>query len=197
MIDSLDVVINAIGNGGVIGGCENLCAYLPTRLEAGVCDVLCLYVGIEEFVRVINSSDPDPIFMCEEIGICPISTNSSAHITSVVVDPLTGVKGTTFFINMSFTITSEIGTGYMQMWAVPPNTPFADGLGEDAYMIEVPAGDYKASFELPTSDNQVDWLYGVYNCSVWLCEGYCDSIHKDQYVLDDRQNLLFTLTKKD
>eukprot|EP01116_Phalansterium_solitarium_P003759 TRINITY_DN14580_c0_g1_i1.p1 TRINITY_DN14580_c0_g1~~TRINITY_DN14580_c0_g1_i1.p1 ORF type:complete len:257 (+),score=103.52 TRINITY_DN14580_c0_g1_i1:140-910(+) len=196
MIQFLDTFFDAIGNGGIIGGCEQLCGYVPLESEWAVCSAICMYVGIEEMVKFINVTDPDPVYMCEAINICPVSDTAAARINSVVVDPTTGPLGTTFYINMSFSIINETGTGYMQMWAVPPKTPYDDGLGEEAFLIEVPPGDYKVSFSLPTSDTQVDWLLGTYNCSVWLCEGYCDSIHKHQYVLATQGNLLFTVTKK-
>lgn len=197
MAQVLDAFWDAVGNGGIIGGCEQLCGYLPRESEWVACSAICIYAGIEEMVRVLNSTDPDPVYMCEEINICPISDTAAAAIESVVVDPPTGPLGTTFYINMSFAIINTTGTGFMQMWAVPPNTPYEDGLGEEAFLIELGPGQYKVSFSLPTSDKQVEWPYGVYNCSVWLCEGYCDSIHKHQYVMASQQNLLFTLTKKD
>jgi len=196
MIQSLDAFVDAIGNGGVIGGCEKLCGFLPKEIEFGVCSAICIFAGVEELVRVINTTDPDPIYVCEEINICPISDTSAAKIDVVTVNPTIGKLGTTFFINMTFTIINETGTGVLQMWAVPPNTPFDDGLGEEGYMIELPPGNYRVSFELPTSDGNVDWLYGTYNCSVWLCEGYCDSIHKHQYLLAMQGDIYFTIEKK-
>lgn len=196
MIQALDSFVDAIGNGGVIGGCEKLCGYLPKEIEFGICSAICIYAGVEELVKVINVTDPDPVYVCEAINICPETDTAAARINSVVVDPTTGPLGTTFYINMSFTIINATGTGVLQMWAVPPNTPYDDGLGESGFLIEVPPGDYKVSFELPTSDKSVDWLLGTYNCSVWLCEGYCDSIHKHQYQLAHQDNLYFTVTKK-
>jgi len=197
MIQSLDTLVDAIANGGVIGGCEKLCGFLPKEVEFAVCSAICIFAGVEELVRVLNTTDPDPIYVCEEINICPISDNSAASIDSVIVEPSSGPLRTTFWINMTFTVINATGTGVLMMWAVPPNTPFDDGLGEEGYMIETPPGTYRADFEIPTSDGNEDWVFGTYNCSVWLCEGYCDSIHKHQYIMAMEGDLYFTITKKD
>jgi len=194
MIQGLDILVNALANGGVIGGCEGLCSYLPTRVEAGLCDAICIYAGVEEFVKLLNSTDPDPIFMCESIGICPVSDTAAASIISVVVGPASAPLGSTFYINMTFAILNETGTGTLEMWAVPPNTPYDDGFGEEGLMIQTPPGTYQVSFQIDTKGG--DFVYGTYNCSVWLCEGYCDSIHKHQYPLAHQTNLEFTIVKK-
>jgi len=196
MIQGLDAFVDAIGNGGVIGGCEDLCGRLPRESEFVVCSALCIYVGVEELVKAINVSDPDPIYVCEEIKVCPISDTAAAAILSEVVAPTTGPLGTNFWINVTFQIINETGTGTIEMWCVPPGTPYDDGLGEEGLLINLPAGMYEANFELPTSDKQVQWPLGTYNSSVWICEGYCDSIHKHQYPLAHVSDLLFTVTKK-
>jgi len=197
MIQGLDILVDAIANGGVIADCEKLCGYLPKESEFVVCAGICIYVGVEVLVRALNVTDPDPIFACEEIGICPISDTAAGQFTSVVVAPPVGPLGTTFWINTTFQIINQTGTGFLQMWCVPPGTPFADGLGEDGYLIDLVPGFYAANFQLPTSDKQVNWPLGLYNSSVWLCEGYCASIHKHQYPLDHRGNLVFTVTQKE
>jgi hypothetical protein len=40
--------------GGVIGSCGELCGYLNNEIEATVCDLICDYVGVEEFVNLIQ-----------------------------------------------------------------------------------------------------------------------------------------------
>eukprot|EP01116_Phalansterium_solitarium_P004878 TRINITY_DN1607_c0_g1_i1.p1 TRINITY_DN1607_c0_g1~~TRINITY_DN1607_c0_g1_i1.p1 ORF type:complete len:258 (-),score=99.52 TRINITY_DN1607_c0_g1_i1:4-777(-) len=195
MLDALETLWDAIGNVGILGGCEKVCGYLPKESEWVACTAICMYAGIDELARVLNTTDPDPVYVCEEINICPVSDTAAAKITDVVVDPTTAPMGTTFYVNMSFSIVNATGTGLVMLWAVPPETPFEDGLSEYAYLIETPPGDYKVAFNLPTSEKGVDWLYGVYNCSVYLCEGYCNSIHKHQYLLDERFNLLFNVTQ--
>jgi hypothetical protein len=59
----------------VLGGCSDLCSYLPTQLEATVCNLLCDVVGIEAFIDLVTDADPDPIWLCEEVDVCPISDN--------------------------------------------------------------------------------------------------------------------------
>lgn len=77
---------------GVLGGCSDLCGLLPNQVEATVCDLVCAVVGIEGFIdlvegafRILSSAqtaqltfvvvdaDPDPIWICEEVDVCPIN----------------------------------------------------------------------------------------------------------------------------
>lgn len=41
-------------DGGVIGGCADLCAFLGNPVEAGVCDLVCDVFGIEEFIKLVQ-----------------------------------------------------------------------------------------------------------------------------------------------
>eukprot|EP01116_Phalansterium_solitarium_P021107 TRINITY_DN6450_c0_g1_i1.p2 TRINITY_DN6450_c0_g1~~TRINITY_DN6450_c0_g1_i1.p2 ORF type:complete len:253 (-),score=95.12 TRINITY_DN6450_c0_g1_i1:89-847(-) len=197
MIGALDAFVNAIGNGGILGGCSQLCGYVPLQSEYYVCQALCDAVGIEELIRVLNSTDPDPIYACEEIKVCPISDTAAAKITDVVVDPITAPFGATFWVNMSFTILNTTGTAIVQIWTIPPHSDGKSDISETGFLVETPPGDYRVSFEYATKGDSSQFWPGVYNSTLFLCEGYCASagIHKHQYMLDQRQNVLFTITK--
>lgn len=43
---------------GVVGGCEELCQLLEEKVHSQlaevVCDILCDYVGIKEFIKIIE-----------------------------------------------------------------------------------------------------------------------------------------------
>jgi len=194
MIDSMEILLDAIANGGIIGGCNDLCGYLPKRAEFLVCDALCDYAGIEEFVRALNKTDPDPIFVCEEINVCPKSANSSARITQVSVSPADGPEGTIFDFEMTINVTSALGTGVADLTIVPPgkSLPFSF----DLLLVAVPDGVYPINFKIQaTPSESEDWPVGQYNGTLSICEGFCDSIHKYQYILDHKW-LLFNITKK-
>lgn len=198
MIQALDVLVNAIANGGVIGGCQDLCGYLPDRVEAYACSALCVTVGVEELVKALNGTDPDPIYACEAIGICPTTDTARANITSYVVDPKVAPMGSTFYVNMTFTIFNTTGTAIVQIWTIPPNSHGKADISETGLLIETPPGDYRVSFEYDTKGDSSQFWPGVYNSTLWLCEGYCASagIHPHQYILDQRDSVLFEITKK-
>lgn len=51
---AIDQLLNIIVNVGVLGSCGALCSYLPNKIEATVCNLLCDYVGIDEFVKIVE-----------------------------------------------------------------------------------------------------------------------------------------------
>jgi hypothetical protein len=38
----------------VIGGCADLCGYLPNQVEQAACDLICDYFGIEGFMKLLQ-----------------------------------------------------------------------------------------------------------------------------------------------
>ena len=54
MTETIDQLLNAIANGGVIGGCTELCENLNGRIEEEVCNVLCDIIGIEAFIKLVR-----------------------------------------------------------------------------------------------------------------------------------------------
>jgi len=54
MDQSINILLNIILNAGVIGSCEALCSYMPNQIEATICNLLCDYVGITEFIKIIE-----------------------------------------------------------------------------------------------------------------------------------------------
>ena len=36
------------------------------QIEDTVCDLLCDYVGITEFIKIIQEADPDPVYICQK-----------------------------------------------------------------------------------------------------------------------------------
>merc|ERR1712100_499616 len=121
MGDALNDLEQIIVNAGVVGSCSELCSLLPNELESTICDLLCSYVGIDLFIKLIQDVDPDPIWICEEIDVCPTAANASGNVTSLAVSPTQGPSGTTFDIDVVFQITSAIGTGSLEFIVAPPS----------------------------------------------------------------------------
>merc|ERR1712166_515216 len=67
----LNILLNEILNVGVVGGCNKLCSGLKKKGSQTVCNLICDVVGMKTFVKVLNSTDLDPIYFCEELGACP------------------------------------------------------------------------------------------------------------------------------
>jgi hypothetical protein len=62
MVDAINILLNAILNGPLLGECADLCGYLPLQIEAEVCNALCDIVGLEAFIKIITLADIDPIW---------------------------------------------------------------------------------------------------------------------------------------
>ena len=71
----IDGVLDVILEYGVIGSCSALCNLVINKTESEFIGVLCLLgcniYGIQEFVKLIESADLDPIYYCEVIKLCP------------------------------------------------------------------------------------------------------------------------------
>ena len=62
---SIDYLLNAILNEGVVSTCEQLCAYVPGAVEEQVCTMVCDVAGVAGFVKAVNEADLDGIHLCE------------------------------------------------------------------------------------------------------------------------------------
>jgi len=175
MNDAINDLLQAILNGGVLGGCNGLCSYLSEQFEAAACNLICDYVGIQAFIEAINVTDPDPIYACQEIELCPIVNNGAAKIISAVVDPLKGPTGTNFNFTFEYDVTSPTGPGLIAVNVFPPDAfPF----GESEFTEGQSVGGYGIEFSLstqPSEDEPFD--AGVYQVQFAVCEGDCTTDH--------------------
>eukprot|EP01130_Rhizamoeba_saxonica_P000596 TRINITY_DN10559_c0_g1_i1.p1 TRINITY_DN10559_c0_g1~~TRINITY_DN10559_c0_g1_i1.p1 ORF type:complete len:238 (+),score=57.60 TRINITY_DN10559_c0_g1_i1:35-748(+) len=178
---AINQLLNIILNVGVLGSCGSLCGMLPNQLEQVVCNLACDYVGIEAFVDLINYEDPDPIYICEEVTMCPIKDNAAGKINSVTITPAVGHQGDTFTIVVDFTITNATGTGELAVDVFPPEGfPFGDG----ELMVQTPPGRYGAKLQFEAKPNQEEpFMPGTYTVEAALCEGSCGSIHPHSYLM--------------
>jgi len=183
MVQAINELLNIILNGGVLGSCSALCALLPNDVEAEVCDVLCTIAGIEAFIKLINVTDPDPLWICMELDqTCPINDNAKANITSLVVKPPSAPAGSNFTIEMIWKVTNTIGTGEVEFVVIPPDAmPFGDG----GLIVWQTPGIYggELDFSAEASENE-PFNAGTYYVQGALCEGSCGSIHDHSFTLD-------------
>ena len=193
MSESLNELINIILNVGVLGSCSDLCGLLQNQAEAEICNLVCDIVGVEAFVDLLQDADPDPIWLCEELTVCPINDNAAAQITAASVSPSSGPTGTTFNINVQYTVTNQIGTGELALLVTPPDAmPFGDG----ALLVAVPPGQYGGSFQLQAQPSEQEpFDAGQYLVTLALCEGSCGSTHSHSFLLS-AMNTTFTITSQ-
>jgi len=176
MGQAVNEILNIIANVGVIGGCAKVCSYLPNQLEATICDLLCSAVGIDAFVHLVEDADPDPIWICQSLRVCPSSTNGSAVINSFTVTPASGPAETVFHFAVEYNITGDIGTGEI---AFTCNTVDGNQLGTGSILVQPALGVYSVDIRLDTKPNQNEgWLPGVYLNEFDVCSGGCGSKHE-------------------
>lgn len=193
----LNELVNIIANAGVIGGCADLCELLEEEVKVNsslvevVCDLLCDYVGIEAFIKLIDKADLDPIYYCELLKLCPINDNGDAKITSLTVSPPNVPKGSTFHINMQFQTMNGTGTGEIDLLI-----DTADGIpvGQNQLIEPLQAGMYNVTWNVdakrdpncdPTQQICETWEVGAYKANVAICNGECGSKHPHSQLYDN------------
>jgi hypothetical protein len=173
--ESINELIEAILNGGVLGGCGTVCGVLQNEIEATVCNLLCDYVGIEAFADALNMTDPDPIYVCQVIDFCPEVKNGSVTISDGNVDPAKGPQGTTFNLILEYTVKVATGPGYL---VVNVNCPDGQPVGDGQFIEGQPPGKYQITWQLQAQPSeQESYQAGVYQVEMAVCEGDCTTSH--------------------
>lgn len=71
----VSTVLNIILQGGVVDTCGHLCDLVAQDTGSGllgfICTMGCDFLGLEEFVNLIQEADINPIYYCEKMNICP------------------------------------------------------------------------------------------------------------------------------
>jgi len=192
MTDAINDLLESILNGGVIGGCNELCATLSNSIESAACNFICDYVGIEAFVDAINMTDPDPIYACQEIDLCPIVTGGAATMNSVTASPKSGPTGTNFNVTMIYTVTAATGPGYL---VVDINCPDGNSLGGSVFSEGQAPGKYGMVWEIGTQPSEQEAFGpGSYQAIVGVCEGDCTTDHPNGGVYAAGQTV-FSITQ--
>ena len=72
---SINILLNLILDSGIIGTCGTLCQALADKTGSqalgAVCDIVCDFLGIDEFIKLLDKADLDPIWYCEIAKLCP------------------------------------------------------------------------------------------------------------------------------
>jgi len=173
----INELLNAILNGGVIGSCDALCQVVPNPALSFVCQVVCDYVGITAFIDAINITDPDPIFICQEIDICSVVENGAVSITSAFSTPQSGSLGTTFTIGMNYKVINATGPGLLSIVILPPDSGFP--MSDAEFTDGQTPGEYQISWQIEAlpSENE-PFSSGVYKVGLAVCAGDCSTVHR-------------------
>lgn len=168
---ALDFLLNYVLNVGVVGGCAEICAYAEkvtgSKLVGVVCNALCDIAGIEEFIKIIEEADLDPIWYCELLHACEIFDQGDANITSFTVNPPRGPQGdfiiTANWYSNNGTGTGEIYLGIKTVDGIPVETSFLmepQKPGKYTYQIKLNATpDPECD---PTQQECENWYAGNY-----------------------------------
>ena len=175
--NSIDQILNVILKGGIIGGCNELCvkAFPDNKNEEKICNMLCDTVGVYSFISLLKqySGYLDPIYFCETIRVCPVHDGGSAYLDSIVISPASGPIGTTFEIQVLFTVLNQTSTGELALTITPPHSNiFGDSMLDSGFA----PGKYGVKFNLkasPTEDEPFE--PGNYLITLTGCDGECGS----------------------
>ena len=190
--EAIENLLNIIANVGVIGTCSSLCGILANDTNSQVigiaCDLFCSYVGIKEFVKLVEAADLDAFYFCDLIKVCPILDNGDAELVNVTISPAKGPQGTQFHIDVTYSTTNGTGTGE---FAIDVDTVDHVPVGDAHIMEGQQPGTYTLAVTLhtkpdpncdPTQGFCEQWLPGDYTLHMALCYGECGSKHPHSQV---------------
>jgi len=182
MDNTIQTLIEIIANVGIVGGCSAVCSLLPNPVEQTVCSLLCDILGIEEFIKLLDKIDPDPIYICKQLKVCPINDNGAVRIDSFQVQPTVGRVRSTFTFTATYTVLNTTGTGELLIEVQPPGAPpFGDG---ELLETKKPGTySFKASFRAEPSEEE-PFLPGTYHALFAVCENECGSKHPHSKIYD-------------
>ncbi|KAK0060817.1 countin-1 [Biomphalaria pfeifferi] len=109
---AINELLNIILNMGVVGTCADICGLVEQKTGSevlgAVCNILCDIAGVEEFVKLVEKADLDPIYLCELLKTCPVFDGGDATLTQFAVNPSSGPQGKK---TLNFNFVSKNGTG--------------------------------------------------------------------------------------
>ncbi|KAN0037816.1 hypothetical protein ACTFIV_003171 [Dictyostelium citrinum] len=180
--NSLNDLLNIILNSGVIGTCGDLCSAVPGgQIVDTACDLLCDYVGVDEFIKLISDVDPDPLYICEKISVCKTNDNAAASLDLVQINPQNGTVGGTFTLSIAYTVTNTIATGQLAFNIIDPT---GNAFGDAVLLVQQTPEQYTQQFQFQaTPSEQESFPNGLYTVQALVCEGSCGSPHPYTYTL--------------
>jgi len=202
--ESINILLNLILDTGIIGTCGTLCSALAektgSQILGTICDLVCDIAGIDEFIKLLDKADLDPIWYCEIVKFCPVNDHGDAHFTKFNIAPTSGRQGTTFAIDFTWTSLNGTGTGELDIdIECPDKIPVGTG-----FLLEAKKpGTYSERISVtakpdpecdPTQEFCEEWLPGTYNVTIQVCNGECGSKHPHSAIYDTIKGS-FVITK--
>lgn len=188
-------LLNVILSGPIIGTCNKLCSLAVNELSGKLpdsvlqvlnvgCQLVCDYVGITQFSKLVQMADLNSIWLCQEARLCPIhdcTADVCAQFEEFRSVPEAGRMGTTFQLTGVLQVFNQTGTGEHLIQIVPP-AGFPLGAGQLVPSGWLP-GVYDLTWRVQITNQGRDpetppFLPGVYRVGMVACEGQCGSKHK-------------------
>mmetsp|Transcript_78859 Transcript_78859/g.189278 ORF Transcript_78859/g.189278 Transcript_78859/m.189278 type:complete len:245 (+) Transcript_78859:57-791(+) len=177
----INLLLNYLLNAGVVESCSKLCEHLKTKPEQLACNLACDLVGIKEFVKALNHTDLDPIYLCEIIKACPAGPDDAdASILDVKATPTSVAKGDTVQMMCDVKVAKASGVGEFRLAVKGPVT--AD-VGQSFLLPKgLKEGTEQLAVQLEVKDDTsgdepVVWSPGLYTFEFEVCQGECGSKH--------------------
>jgi hypothetical protein len=123
----------------------------------------------------IYREDPDPIYYCQVLDICPVVPGGKVVITAAVVSPKSGPLGTTFNLAFSYKVVNTTSPGLI---VVDITDPQGNPMGAEDFVDTQPVGTYNASWQLQAQPSEQEpFPNGVYQVEYGVCAGDCTNAH--------------------
>jgi len=177
----INLLLNYILQGAVVGSCGKLCSRLPKKAEQVACNLACDVVGVKAFIAALNHTDLDPIFFCEEIALCHAGSDAAdVRLVSAAASPTSISKGGEVSLGLQLDVKSAMGVGEVRLSIDGPVTtsvsqsflvPAGFATGVQALTAKLTCKDDESG------DFPVIWSPGNYTFKYHVCQGECGSKH--------------------
>mmetsp|Transcript_41159 Transcript_41159/g.78882 ORF Transcript_41159/g.78882 Transcript_41159/m.78882 type:complete len:258 (-) Transcript_41159:131-904(-) len=177
----INLLLNYILQGAVVGSCGKLCSRLPKKAEQVACNLACDIVGVKAFIAALNHTDLDPIFLCEEIKLCHAGNDTAdVRLVSTSAMPTSIAKGGEVSLGLQLDVKSATGVGEVRISIDGPvTTPVSQSF---LMPVGFPTGTQAMTVKLTCKDDEsgdfpVIWSPGNYTFTYHVCQGECGSKH--------------------
>jgi len=177
----INLLLNYILQGAVVGSCGKLCSRLPKKAEQTVCNLACDIVGVKAFIAALNHTDLDPIFFCEEITLCHAGSDAAdVRLVSVSSSPTSIAKGGEVSLGLQLDVKTAMGVGEVR---ISIDGPVTSAVSQSFLMpAGFPTGMQALNVKLTCKDDEsgdfpVIWKPGNYTFKYHVCQGECGSKH--------------------
>ena len=183
--DDLNELVNVIVNVGPQSTCSGLCGFLSGGNSVVLCNIFCKIHGIDTFTQMIEETDADAVYLCQQLAVCPIHDDASASITTFAVSPASGPQGTVFSLDGTVIISSTTGAGF---WDVTISPPDAMIITDATFVESLVPGTYNAHYTMATNPTENEpFSSGTYDVQFAVCNGVCGAKHAHAKLLASKR----------